>query len=123
MIEGVVNAFLEAVIVLSVRGPTGEPREIEAVVDTGFNGVLTLPPELVRELGMPFLTTGVTTLADGSEHTFNVYDGAVRWEGQWRSVDVDAADTTPLVGMRLLEWHDLLVQVRDGGRVAIEAVA
>lgn len=123
MIEGVVNASLEAVISLSVRGLTGETREIEAVIDSGFDGFLTLPPDLVRELGMPFVISSSSTLADGSMHDFNVYDGAVLWDGQWRDILIDAAETTPLVGMALLEWHDLLVQVRGGGRVAVEAVA
>ena len=33
---------------------------------------------------------------------------------------VNAADTTPLVGMRLLDGHDLSIQVRNGGCVVIQ---
>ena len=58
MIEGVVNAAYEAVIRLSLRGPLGQAREIDAVIDTGFNGFLTLPPVLVAELGLPLLSHG-----------------------------------------------------------------
>ena len=43
MIEGVVNARLEAVLSLSLLGPAGQAREVDVVVDTGFNGYLTLP--------------------------------------------------------------------------------
>ena len=32
MIEGTVNAAYEAVLILSVQGPEGQAREIEAVV-------------------------------------------------------------------------------------------
>ena len=53
MIEGVVNRFLEAVVSLRVRGPEGREREIETVIDTGYSGNLTLPPELVAELELP----------------------------------------------------------------------
>lgn len=35
----------------------------------------------------------------------------------------DAADTTPLVGMRLIDGHDLYVEVENGGRVVIEPMA
>ena len=35
-------------------------------------------------------------------------------------MEPDAADTTPLVGMRLLDGHSLYVEVEDGGRVVIE---
>ena len=42
--EGVVNAAYEPVVTLAVQGPAGQTRETEAVVDTGYNGFLTLPP-------------------------------------------------------------------------------
>ena len=121
MIEGVVNAALEAVIAIPVSGPTGQTQEVEAVIDTGYNGILTLPPALVRDLGLPFVTSGRATLANGSEDVFDVYDVTVFWEGQPMSALVDAADTTPLVGMALLESHSLYVEVQSGGRVLIGA--
>ncbi|MDE2893669.1 MAG: hypothetical protein OXN86_14345 [Chloroflexota bacterium] len=42
------------------------------------------------------------------------------WDGQELALEVDEADTTPLIGMLLLEGHDLHVQVRSGGRLTIE---
>lgn len=121
MIEGVVNAAYEAALILSVQGPEGQAREIEAVVDTGYNGFLTLPPALVDELDLPFVTSGEATLADGSAVSFDIHMVSVDWEGQARPVEADAAETTPLVGMRLLAGHDLHVEVEEGGRVVIEA--
>ena len=38
MITGVVTSFYQATICLIVRGPTGQAQEIEAVIDTGFDG-------------------------------------------------------------------------------------
>ena len=115
------NAAYEAVITLAVRGPAGQRREIQAVVDTGFNGFFTLPPALVEELGLPFASIGRATLADGSEIAYDVYGVAVLWDGQPRYIDADIANTMPLVGMLLLDGHDLSIQVRDGGRVVIQA--
>ena len=43
MIEGFVNANLEAIVPLSLRGPEGQTREVSAVIDTGYSGALTLP--------------------------------------------------------------------------------
>ena len=120
MIEGTVNAAYEAVLILSVQGPEGQAREIEAVVDTGYNGFLTLPPALVGELELPFVTSGVATLADGSAVSFDIHVVTVDWDGQARLVEADAAEVTPLVGMRLLAGYDLHVEVEDGGRVVIE---
>ena len=121
--EGAVNAAHEAVLTLSLEGPAGETRDIAAVVDTGFTGFLTVTPALAVELGLPFEGTARATLADGSETTFPYYGVAVLWDGQTRYVEADAADTTPLVGMRLLEGHSLYVEVEDGGRVVIEPTA
>ena len=120
MMEGVVNAAHEAVLTLSLEGPAGETRDIAAVVDTGFTGFLTVTPALAAELGLPFEGTARATLADGSETTFPYYCVAVLWDGRTRYVEADAADTTPLVGMRLLDSHSLYVEVEDGGRVVIE---
>lgn len=121
MIQGSVNAAYEAVVTLAVRGPAGQTTEIDAVIDTGFTGVLTLPPALVSELGLPFVTRGRATLANGSEDFFDIYDVAVLWESQLRYVLADAADTTPLLGMALLDSHSLYVEVERGGRVVIQA--
>ncbi len=123
MITGSVNANYEAVITVPVRGPEGQTRQVEAVVDTGFNRFLILPPALVTELGLPFVTSSPVILADGSEESFDVHDVSVIWDGQPRDVYAYVADATPLVGMSLLDMHDLSIQVRDGGRVVIQPMA
>ena len=123
MIEGIVNADLEAVVTVPVSGPAGQTRSVEAVIDTGFNGLLTLPPALVGELGLPYVTKSRATLANGSEDICDVHDATVLWDGQPRHIRVDVTDTTPLVGMALLESNSLHVSVRSGGRVLIEAIS
>ena len=120
MIEGAVNVNYEPVISLPMRGPEGQMREIEAVVDTGFNGFLTLPPALVAELGLPFRFRGQAVLANGNEETFDVYGVTVLWDGQPRYVESGAVGVDPLVGMLLLDRHNLNIDVADGGRVLIQ---
>ena len=58
MIEGIVNAFYEPVVFLSVQGPGGRRQEVETVVDTGYNGYLTLPHSVVAELQLPRRSQG-----------------------------------------------------------------
>lgn len=120
MITGTVNADYEAVIRLHVQGPTGHAHEVDAIIDTGFNGFLTLPPALVTALGLIRLSRGRALLANGSEELFDIYGVTVLWDGQPRYVEADAADTTPLVGMSLLDGYDLHIQVAEGGDVAIQ---
>lgn len=52
MISGVVTGDRQAVIPLKVRGPTGQEQEIEAVIDTGFDGCLSLPSSVIVSLGL-----------------------------------------------------------------------
>ena len=122
MIEGVVNAAYEAVVTLTLQGPAGQTRQIEAVIDTGFNGFLTLPPTVVAELGLLFASIGRATLADGSEVSFDVYNVAALWDGLPIYIDADVADTPALLGMQLLDRHNLNIEVVNGGRVLIEAI-
>ena len=120
MIEGTVNENYEATIHLTLRGTTGEEHDIEAIIDTGFTGHLTLPMELIDRLALPWQSRGQALLADGSLHVFDAYIGIVLWNGQGRMVEVDAADTDPLVGMGLLRGHGLRVDVVENGAVKIE---
>ena len=121
MIEGFVNTRLEAVVPLSLRGPQGPEREVDAVIDTGYSGFLTLPPSLVAELELPYVLSSRATLADDTEVGFNVYSVTALWDSRPRRIEADAVGSTPLVGMALLDNHDLSIQIREGGRVVIQA--
>lgn len=123
MIEGVVNTTYQAVVPLAVSGPAGRVRDIEAVIDTGYNGFLTLPPVLVSELGLPFVTIGQAILADGGEATFDIHRVTVLLDGESRSVDVYVSDAAPLAGMRLLDGYSVCLDVEHRGRVVIERKA
>ena len=123
MIQGVVNAAYEAVVSLPLQDPEGRTRDIEVVVDTGYSGFLTLPPELVDELGLPFAYMGQAFLANDAEVDFDVHYVTVLWDSQLRDIEADATGSTPLVGMLLLDKHSLNIEVESGGRVAIQAMA
>ena len=96
MITGVVTNDRQAVIHLTVRGPAGQEQEIEAIIDTGFDGWLSLPSSLVA---------------------------TVDWDGEAKRVPVDEAETVPLVGMSLLEGYELIVQAQPGGNVTVRALS
>ena len=121
MIEGEVNAHYEAVVHLLLLDSSGQARDVEAVIDTGFNGFLTLPPALVSELGLIRLGQKSLLLANGSRDIFDTYGVTVLWDRQPRFVDADEADASPLIGMALLNNHSLYEEVEDGGRVVIQA--
>ncbi|WP_420454531.1 clan AA aspartic protease [Rubrivirga sp.] len=118
MIEGFVEPTLDAVIAVQVRGPAGAEL-VEAVIDTGFSGWLSLPAHVVRSLGLEWVRSGRAALADGTVIDIDVYDAEVRWHEGWRAVAVDEADTDPLIGMRLLRGSNLRIDVTEGGAVTL----
>ena len=122
MIEGFVNANHEAVVPLSLRGPEGQTREVDAVIDTGYSGFLTLPAALVADLGLPYVFSSSATLADDTEVGFRVHRATVLWDSSPRNVEADAVGSTPPVGMLLLDGYSLYVEVAAGGPVVIRAV-
>jgi clan AA aspartic protease len=119
MMTGTVNADLDPLLRLTVRDAGGQSHDVEAVIDTGFNGFLTLPPALLAALGLPWLCRQDGQLADGSVLPFDVYVGTVDWHGQARTVEVESADAQPLLGMALMEGSELRMQVLPGGSVIL----
>jgi clan AA aspartic protease len=118
--KGTVNSDLEAIIRLTVRDRGGADMELDALVDTGFNGFLTLPATIVEELRLPYLYRQEGELADGSLHVFDVYAAVVLWDGVERTVEVDVADADPLLGMALMAKNLLSIEVMAGGKVSTE---
>ena len=113
----------EAIVQLAVVGDQQKKQGIRAIIDTGFTGSLTLPPIVIADLELVWFTQQEGFLGDGSRKTFDVYRGAVIWDGQLRVIEINASDTAPLVGMALLEGFELRVQAYEGGSVAILPIA
>lgn len=120
MIEGRINSRRQAKVRIEVRGPTRLRRRISALVDTGYDGFLTLPQTVIDELLLPWEGYRWSMLADDSEVQSNVYPAAVHWDGRWRSILVESSGSTPLLGMQLMDGYELRLQARIGGRFTIE---
>jgi len=120
MITGRVTPDREAVIGIEVAGPSDRSHRIEAVIDTGYNGHLTLPSQLIGTLHLAFAGHRRGMLADGSDLLLDVYLATVIWHGKPREVLVSQAEGAALVGMSLLRGSRLKMDVVDGGHVAIE---
>jgi clan AA aspartic protease len=119
MIHGVVNASLEAIVRLRVRGPGGAESDVDVIVDSGFNSSLTLPVPMVTALGLVRKTHGTARLADGSVRQFEIFTAEVEWGGAWRVVLVSVVGHESLLGMHLLAGHKLVMDVVPGGLVEI----
>jgi clan AA aspartic protease len=121
MIIGIVRD-LEPIIPLSICGSDGKVYTQDAIIDTGFDGWLSLPSDLIEQLNLTWKRRGRAILGDGSECVFNVYEAVVVWDGDILTIPIDEADSEPLVGMSLIEVYQLIVQVFEGGSVNISKV-
>lgn len=121
MMIGVVTASNEAVLEIDVIGPSEDRQErVEAVVDTGFTGHLTLRPEIVERLALPVIGSAESILADGSITIEDVCLARVVWHGRPHPVRALVTDAAPLLGMSLLRGSELRIRVVRGGDVRIE---
>jgi clan AA aspartic protease len=122
MMTGFVTDEREGILNLTVFGTGGEELTVEALIDTGSDGYLTLPPELIEKLQLPWLQSGQAVLADGSESYFDIHGGVVLWDDKSRRVLVDAIEAPPLIGMSLLEGYEMIIQVIRGGGIVIRPI-
>jgi clan AA aspartic protease len=121
MMQGYVNENYEAMISVAVKNGSSL-KSFDAVIDTGFTGFLSLPTDIIIELGLEWSYRDRATLGDGSETVFDVYNAEIVWNGQLRSIEVDAAETEPLLGMALLRGYRLQVDTIEGELVTIETL-
>jgi clan AA aspartic protease len=120
MIHGVVSRNREATISLVIVNESRQTKLITAVIDTGYTGFLSLPSEIITELNLPWTGIDRGTLGDGSEVTFEVYAAKVIWDGEYRDIPINEAETDPLIGISLLYGYDVHIQTVEGGNVTIK---
>lgn len=120
MIRGRVDFTLEAVVVVPVRDGNGQFRPVEFIIDTGFDGYLSLPLERIQQLAAePAGKTGVT-FGNGQTEDWNSWQCHILWHDRPREVAVFESRGDSLIGMALLEHSEVTMQVRTDGAVVIE---
>ena len=123
MPSGQVSAYGEALITIDVLDRGGRPESLEAVLDTGFTGSLTLPARLIRQLDLLEAGERIFELADGGIVEFPAYNAWVLWHGRRRRVVVLESETAPLLGMELIWGSRVTMDALAGGSVEIEELA
>jgi predicted aspartyl protease len=101
---------------LAVYDTDGNAHDVHAVLDTGFNGSLALPADLIASLDLDYRYELELTLASGATQSVPTYEVTVRWDGISRSVEVVEAGEV-LAGTALFWGHVLRVDCAEGGAV------
>jgi clan AA aspartic protease len=121
MKRGIVNENLEPRVPLTFIAAKNR-LTVEMVVDTGFEGFVTLPSRTITRLGLAFEGTFTAVLADDSAIDVEYYSGTVYWNGRRLSVEVLMSDGTPLLGTALMHCHSLAIDFVPGGNVSIHPI-
>jgi clan AA aspartic protease len=119
MITGIVNDRGESLIRLVVGDRGNQRLVVDAVLDTGYTGFLTLPPSVITALGLTWLGSEEGTLGDGSLHDFDVYSAQIIWDGAFRTIKVNESETQALIGIGLLYGYEVCIETIAGGMVKI----
>jgi clan AA aspartic protease len=120
MIIGRVTAQREALVRLVVLDIAQQPHDVDAVIDTGFNGFLTLPRATVQTLQLPLAGNRRVMLGDGNTVVLDLYLATVLWDTQQREILVLQAEGGLLMGMAMLYGYRVILHVVDNGDVLID---
>ena len=123
MMHGIVDLNCEATLRLVVGNANSQRQVIDAVIDTGFTGFLTLPLATITSLNLQLYGREEGTLGDGSTCIFDVYSGLVIWDGELQRIDINASEAAPLVGMSLLYGYRIQLDAIEGGSVTIQSLS
>ncbi len=114
--NGHVDSHGRAIVTVSIRpSDVAAVHDIQAWIDTGFNGDLVLPQQQIDDLALRPSGTLKAILANGSEVALRRYTCLIDWFGEERDLEVVANDGEyPLLGVGLLVDRDLHISYRSG---------
>jgi clan AA aspartic protease len=96
--------------------------EIGCVIDTGFEGALTLPISAVEKLQLPFVARINANLANDDNVVTSVHRATIVWDGAEIEIPVLAMGSRPLIGTLLLNNYNLNIDFCDGGILSVETL-
>jgi predicted aspartyl protease len=111
-VDGQLRALLRLPLAASQDGPR---QDLEAWVDTAFNGGLALPRPVVAGLGLPQEASTDAVLADGRTVTVEMFGCYLDWFGGTYQTQVVAGDAVhPLLETQLLAGRRLVIDYAAG---------
>ena len=123
MLRGEVRSDTQALITIDILGSEGRSESVEAAIDTGFSGHLTLPADIINRLGLQPLGLRHFELATGERVGFRICVGSATWHGRPHEVSILESECDPLLGMALIWGSRITLDATVGGTVTIKEFA
>src|SRR5262249_49937051 len=121
MVNGKVNTRLQVIVPITILSSHG-PVIVDAMLDTGFEGLLTLTDHIISSLGLNFHSTGSAILADGVVVNTDRYHVNIEWDGSQHSILAYELGDFPLVRMPPLQGQRIIIDALPGGPVQIQTL-
>jgi clan AA aspartic protease len=112
----------KAIAPVIFRLPQQPDFSLDFVIDTGFNGYLTLPAQAVSAMNLPLYSSTPIKLADGSEALSAIHLATVVWDDVEKVVLVLASGYKPLLGTAMMEGYHLEIDFEGNGLVSLEKI-
>lgn len=93
---------------------------VEFIVDTAFDGDLSLPSSLLARLDVEFATERLLQMVDGSIIKRYAYLIELDWNEGKRPTEIMVLENAPLLGAVLMDESHVDLDMRSGGEVSIE---
>lgn len=111
-IEGRIDELLSPRLKVKVAGLKGT-IDMEAIVDTGFNGDLCMPTTLAVQIGLILEYVHDVELADGSRKRVPVYSCNIELNDLKRRAEVILTDgTDALIGANMLKSSTMTINYK-----------
>ena len=113
VLKGIVNDREEPVVNLHLVSSKGHSHRHPVIIDTGFNGNLSVPEKLAKRYGWPWIGNESYEIATGDVVEQKVFLGEIRWFGVQQQVYAVASHADDiLMGTRLLRDRQLNINFR-----------
>ena len=110
MLKGFVNGLDEPLITITLLSHGNRAHSHRVVIDTGFNGTLSLPEKVAKRYGWQWVGYESYEVATGAVVQEKVFLGKIRWFGRAQDVAAVASHAKDiLIGTKLLRRSKLWI--------------
>ena len=103
MIRGTLTEDLDMVVTVGVADSSRVFQPLEVVVDTGFNGGLALPRDVIARLGLTYRDHTPYTLGTGEAESLRNYEGVASWRERTLEVEITGTESEHLLAWPCLQ--------------------
>ena len=109
-------------VLIEVKGESESRVSMEALLDSGFTGAVSLPLRVIKELNLTWSGEHSVTLGDASEVGVDLYEGIVEFAGSRYRCAILSTGDVPTVGMHLMQEARICFEAVPGGVVTLASI-